>query len=279
MPATSSAAPRISGASRSGLDFFFVLSGFIITLIHAGDIGRPRRLAAFCGKRLLRIYPAYWIALALYLALLLASPTPGHAERGLAYVATSFLLWPDTAEPILDVGWSLRHELLFYALFVVAILHRRFGTVLFAGWLAGILANAAAQLWNGQPCFTGLAGSLLFRGLNLEFFFGIVAAILVGRAVARRAGGGGAVLFMVTALWEALGTPVMHEWPVRNVAYATGAAALLHGLATLDRQGRTLVPAFALRVRAAVTGIVFSEAVEQPLLRGGRRLLRRCGAG
>jgi exopolysaccharide production protein ExoZ len=43
----------------AGVDFFFVLSGFIMIHVHAGDIGQPRMLAAYLWKRFSRIYPAY----------------------------------------------------------------------------------------------------------------------------------------------------------------------------------------------------------------------------
>src|SRR5579864_9480491 len=44
----------------SGVDFFFVLSGFIIFLTHRADIGRSERLNAYLTKRFIRIYPVYW---------------------------------------------------------------------------------------------------------------------------------------------------------------------------------------------------------------------------
>ena len=47
----------------SGVDIFFVLSGFIIYFIHAKDIGRPQRIYNFAKKRLSRVYPAYWVVL------------------------------------------------------------------------------------------------------------------------------------------------------------------------------------------------------------------------
>src|SRR5260221_9879970 len=47
----------------AGVDFFFVLSGFIMMHIHAADIGQPRALRAYLWKRFTRIYPAYWAVL------------------------------------------------------------------------------------------------------------------------------------------------------------------------------------------------------------------------
>lgn len=46
----------------TGVDFFFVLSGFIIFFAHASDIGKRDSLLAYVTKHLIRIYPIYWVA-------------------------------------------------------------------------------------------------------------------------------------------------------------------------------------------------------------------------
>ena len=58
---------------HAGVDFFFVLSGFIIAYIHAGDLGRPERFGGYASKRVIRIYPTYWVALAIMGALLVVA--------------------------------------------------------------------------------------------------------------------------------------------------------------------------------------------------------------
>jgi exopolysaccharide production protein ExoZ len=57
------------GEFHVGVDFFFVLSGFIIAWVHWGDIGRRSRLRHYAARRFTRIYPAYW-ALLIPLAIL-----------------------------------------------------------------------------------------------------------------------------------------------------------------------------------------------------------------
>jgi exopolysaccharide production protein ExoZ len=48
----------------AGVEFFFVLSGFIIFAAHRNDISKPRRLTNYISKRVIRIYPTYWIIFA-----------------------------------------------------------------------------------------------------------------------------------------------------------------------------------------------------------------------
>src|SRR5260221_692054 len=38
-----------------GVDFFFVLSGFIITFVHWDDVGRPGRLTRYASRRFTRV--------------------------------------------------------------------------------------------------------------------------------------------------------------------------------------------------------------------------------
>ena len=309
---------------RAGVDFFFVLSGFVITYVHFNDIGRRAVFGSFWYKRLLRIYPTYWIVMLLFGALLAISPTPERAERDVVHALSSFFLWPEMVEPILGVGWSLRHELLFYALFSVALLQRTVGIALLGAWGAAILFSMVVQCTTGTPYFGGIAGLLVFRGFNFEFFFGIATAILLRRRLVwhpAALAAIGAVGFLATGLWESFGAAPMHEWPVRNLVYAISSGLTLYGIATLDSARRTRVPALALRLGAAsysiylthipvvlvvefalrfvtphvpmpvevaflivvtagvVAGTVFSEWVEQPILRWGRRLAAPARAG
>ena len=61
---------RVFNIGYSGVEFFFVLSGFIMILVHRADIGVPARARRFLRKRLVRIVPFYWVV-TLALALLL----------------------------------------------------------------------------------------------------------------------------------------------------------------------------------------------------------------
>ena len=238
---------------RAGVDFFFVLSGFIISHVHANDVGQPGRFLPYWRKRLWRIFPIYWVVTLGYQALLFVSPTQLRAEQDWVHVLASWALFPEAAAPILEVGWSLRHEMLFYALFGLSLLNRTLGRVVLAAWGLGIAWNVAVTLATGAPWFTGAWQIVAFRVFNLEFFFGIAAAAALRRGVWRPGSLAalGIALFLVNGVLESWGPRVPGEWPPRHVAYAVTAALAIYGLAGLDIGGRGMAPGWLVRLGTA----------------------------
>lgn len=95
----------------SGVDFFFVLSGFIISYIHLGDFGKKTELKPFLSKRLIRVYPVYWVVTFLYLPIFLM-----YGDNNVSIIK-SLILFPQTSHPVLEVGWTLCYEMFFYFVF------------------------------------------------------------------------------------------------------------------------------------------------------------------
>ena len=239
---------------RAGVDFFFVLSGFIIAYVHSGDINQASRLGPYWKRRLWRIYPAYLVASLIWQALLVVSPTATREEQDWVHILASWTLFPSGSSPILGVGWTLRHELLFYGLFSLLLVNRQAGMLALAAWGLGIVWNMAFYTATGEMFFPGQVGSLLFHTFNIQFFFGLAVAAIVRRDVCWRPGLVlllGAALFLATGLQAVWGPLVMHEWPPRHVAYAAGAAMALYGLAMLDRTGRRYVPGWMVLLGSA----------------------------
>lgn len=115
-----------------GVAFFFVLSGFIITLIHHKDFGVPHRFIPYLQKRITRIYPTYIIIfLAVYL-LALASPLlrSGLPHDSLTLIKSILLVPQDknvvggTGAPVVVVAWTLQYEVVFYTAIALAIINR-----------------------------------------------------------------------------------------------------------------------------------------------------------
>ena len=116
-----------------GVDFFFVLSGFIIMYTHMNDNQTNSSLLRYILKRVTRIYPPYLpisITLIAFYKLMPELSASGGREYSLM---SSFLLIPSDLPPALPVAWTLIHEMIFYTFFLLFFISPR---VLFFGLMA-----------------------------------------------------------------------------------------------------------------------------------------------
>lgn len=154
-----------------GVDFFFVLSGFIIFHVHRGDMGRPDMARPYLIKRFVRLYPLLWIVAGGWIVLrALVGQGPDASGAG-----TSLLLYPSLVATVPKVVWTLRHEALFYLAFTLVILNRKAGLALFGLWTAGVLFQMACVA-AGNP-IKGV-GSLLLSSFQIDFVLGALVAVL-----------------------------------------------------------------------------------------------------
>lgn len=116
----------LSGAAfgESGVDLFFVLSGFVMWITTSG---RPISAGEFYAKRVRRILPLYWSAT--LLAALVALVVPSILRStvfDLPHVLASlfFIPWINPADPsgimiapVIVPGWTLNYEMYFYLVF------------------------------------------------------------------------------------------------------------------------------------------------------------------
>lgn len=99
----------VFGFGYLGVDFFFVLSGFIIMYSHYGDADIAPAYKRYVFKRLVRVFPAYWpISLAL-IALYAALPGFSSSPDKNYSLISSLLLLPADDPPALYVAWTLVH--------------------------------------------------------------------------------------------------------------------------------------------------------------------------
>ncbi|NMG18517.1 acyltransferase family protein [Brasilonema bromeliae] len=166
----------------SGVDFFFVLSGFIMFYIHYKDIGHPDKLGTFFSKRFTRIYPLYWLILtSKILASFLFSYEPNTNARGIGEFIKAFLLFPQDrtilSSSFLGVSWTLSFEMFFYLMFGVLIcLKPKFSFPIIVGWLSGVFLHFLGVIQFPQD---NLLIQFLFSDYNLEFVLGSLAAYVV----------------------------------------------------------------------------------------------------
>ena len=230
------------GWGDAGVEFFFVLSGFLISTAHWKDLNRPQRLGAYLYRRAVRIYPTYWIVCAAVCLSALAVPAlrsvlPPDAPtllKSLALVPQDPAVVGGTGSPILFVAWTLQYEVLFYTVAAVAIVSRHAGAAVVA---TVVLIDLACALGSGCR----YPASFLQAPLIALFAIGVACAGVVARdwrLPAPRAVAAAAVLAFVTmgAFEMAHGRDAL---PVdRRLVYGAISGVIIVALAQAEREGR-----------------------------------------
>ncbi|MEU2060363.1 acyltransferase [Streptomyces sp. NPDC013455] len=221
------------GAGATGVSFFFVLSGFVLTWS-----ARPRdRALAFWRRRLARIYPVHLatLAVALVMAYTLTRQAPPTPKQALANVLLLHSWWHPWWQTLNPVSWSLACEAFFYAAFpALILLLRRLGaggsTALGALSAASVLvlAWADAHHWWTQSVYSFPAARLP------EFVLGAVTARLV---VLGRWRGPGLEVSLALAIIGYFLVPQVTPGYSATVCTIVGFALLIPAAAVADLHG------------------------------------------
>jgi len=155
-----------------GVDFFFVLSGFIIVFAHSRDTESFNSFLRYCLKRIIRIYP---LVFAVAFSVIALNIVIDGERPEIALLTSSFLLTPSLEWPMPSVSWSLRHEILFYMLFSFALLSRQIGLVVLGVWFILCVAQAGLIAF-GAP-LNGITAMVL-SPLHIDFAIGACVAAL-----------------------------------------------------------------------------------------------------
>jgi len=166
-----------------GVDFFFVLSGFIITYVHFKDLQEGTNKLLFLKKRFIRIYPFYWIIATVYLILIfLLDGKTNHLDhtmnfqsvREWCFILYSYLLIPVQTNFFLPVAWSLAYEVIFYiAFFICILIGIRYARYVFFIWLAAVLLKIPLSASMDIP------NIILFNERITGFLCGCLVAYLI----------------------------------------------------------------------------------------------------
>jgi peptidoglycan/LPS O-acetylase OafA/YrhL len=243
-----------------GVDFFFVLSGFIILFAHFGDIDKPRAWGEYIYRRFVRLYPIYWLYTAGFVALLaLGLGTEAAMPTNVGDWLTSLTLIRFTdGSPPLPVAWTLFHEVAFYATFSLLILNKRLGTAVFA-----IAACVCIALYNYPQAEDRTPFNVYTAAYNLFFLLGMGAYWLYrrgGRGVIEFAAG---TLIFIFALMT-MGLP----YKLSPMLLAFGLALIVAGATKLEKAGSIKVPYFLAFIgNASYTLYLVHLAVEGLLLK------------
>jgi exopolysaccharide production protein ExoZ len=211
-----------------GVHIFFIISGFI--MVFTSRFEQRFDAKAFMRRRILRIYPIYWICAGLYLG--------SHAMMGIKYdvdlrsLIGALLLFPEDAPKIIGPAWTLSYEMFFYICFGIAMLAGLTRGLLILGFVFVAMIAAGTALPFDDPIWKLVTSTLL-----LEFLAGAaIGWLFVRQYLPDR--GGVALIFMALALFG-LGIIWGYERIPSVVRWGLPSALLIAG-ALIAESGRSL---------------------------------------
>ena len=184
------------------VDVFFVISVYIMTsiLLRSSRTAGITHAWRFLRRRLLRIYPMFWISAALYLSFAVA-----HGFRTVNVLPTFLLMpmlhWPYT-QGIIDQSWTLVFEMCFYAVLSAALLWTTRATQAASACLI-LLVLAGLVRGITHPLFIYFGNPMI-----LEFVAGVWIALALAKV--RLPQWAGKTLVLAGVLLAS----VLERWPV-----------------------------------------------------------------
>lgn len=172
VPGMSSLVPWAFGTS--GVDLFFVISGFIMVVT---TVGRAVRPVDFWRRRIVRVVPLYWLLTLAMVLVALVAPSlfktlkvaPATLLQSLLFIPHYSQSFPERVWPLLVPGWTLNFEMFFYAVFGASLFLRREHSLMamtvaililvVTGMFLRPLSSAAAQTYTNPMLLEFLAGA------------------------------------------------------------------------------------------------------------------------
>lgn len=181
-----------------GVNLFFVISGYVICMV----VSKPGfTVLSFAIKRVCRLYPLYWVTMAIVIGLIAWGK---YRVEPVGHFLYSMTLLPQPNAPAYDFSWTLEREMVFYALAAIVVpifgisgLAASLCALAFAGWhlnnpwsfhlvsttqadfLAGVLVfmaqPALRRLGATLPIVIG--GALLFFTRSHDFPFSVTISM------------------------------------------------------------------------------------------------------
>ncbi len=247
----------------AGVDMFFVISGFIMVYVTQSFMPSIKAAVAFFYDRVTRIYPLWWLSAFIMMAYFytaygqVAAPDKASGSAVLPHIVKSLLLLPQEADPVLGVGWTLIHEMLFYILFAIGLIFSRKVLPLWLiVWAAIIIACGLTM--DILPGRAKTMPQLFISPLNLEFIMGAFIALWMARSNVPGSGsnslrvstiifGLGLVFFMIAMLSHVGGKGSEFTWK-RVGTYGLPCAMMIMGIVGLERHGKLSFPKFLIRL-------------------------------
>jgi exopolysaccharide production protein ExoZ len=168
---------RVWELGGSGVDLFFIISGFIMCHVTAG---RRTTAREFLFARFMRIVPLYWTLTLVALAAYIAHPALVNSSGGVTDVFGSFVLFPSGAKFLIQTGWTLSYEFWFYIVFAASLRFALRGRLFF---VSAVMLGLVVLGRVARPA--DFTARFLTDPLLLEFVMGIGAYLYLRSTVCR----------------------------------------------------------------------------------------------
>jgi peptidoglycan/LPS O-acetylase OafA/YrhL len=245
--------PAIIHYADLGVDVFFVLSGFVMAAVAGRDVGPLQ----FLWRRAARIYPTYWLATVVILAIAAAVPGLVHEPLESISLWRSFLLIAaEPQQPVVSVGWSLVHEVYFYFVFAIFLTFR---IPILTGAAAWGVVIVAVRLAAPEYFMTFPVLRMMTSPLTFEFMMGLVVGVLWVRGYASNAISAGvagtAMLILMLGLHYHFFAEQLAPFgnapylvAVRVVMFGVPITLILYSLVAYERQASLKPPALFVAI-------------------------------
>jgi len=251
-----------------GVDIFFVISGFIMVYISTEDFGQNKAMASFLLRRIIRIFPMYWIVALTVLFIIIPSGLYSQimlekqqivvsASHNLKYVIENLLLLPPfyvtkgIIPPIVAVAWTLFLEMFFYIIFGILLIFNRkiFLPTLCSIFVCLILLKFYFLNFNIVNIFSPYV-NFYGEDIILEFLFGcfIAELYLADKLLSNNV----AILLLVLSILAILSSYHRHLIPIKSlmksIQYGIPSAFIVLAVLSLEINRKIKIPAFLTRL-------------------------------
>lgn len=211
-------------ALATGVDIFFVISGFIMYVA-----ARNEAPLEFLRKRIIRIVPLYWVATIAFIAVKtklqffsLTTEDLLHIFKSLAFIPHNDPYNPEKIWPYLIQGWTLNYEMFFYLIFFIGLTMKN--VITFTS-ITILILFAAGQFFG----FQSAAAHSYTSPLLLEFLIGIWLGVLYTNAKLKN------LAWLVPIGFAGLLAPPIFSTAFPNLGNLIFASMIIAGAASLGK--------------------------------------------
>lgn len=225
-------------AGFSGVDIFFVISGFIMVWTNMKNHGQISKLPRFWLLRIARIYPIWFLVCgAIYFVWLIHPNWVYQSHHSTPDILKSFLLLPQKELPLHAVGWTLVHELWFYVVFgILLIIPKRYFPIFISIWASILIFLAIIGFDPQSPELR-----LITHPLGLEFICGAIVGLIANKVPTRFGVQIFATGMLIFIVGISIATPNANDFFARTndrvILFAIPFALIILGLVKIEEDG------------------------------------------